>query len=151
MGKMTSFLAATLLTAGFCAGMGTAAVAAGHSNPVDRVSNPEALEFSNVEVSRRDLREPFVRDGVVIAPEIFSTITPGLGQAQVQSTLGEPLRKHNAQGLVWNYNFKFKLPQSQNFMVCQYEVMFDEQQLVRDTVWRRRQCQELAGNQSAAN
>lgn len=149
MGNTKSFIAATLLTAGFYAGMGTAAFAAGQSNPVDELSNPDARDFTDVEVSRQDFNETFVRDGVVIEPERFATIKPGLAQPQILPLLGEPLRQNNSQGLVWNYNFKFKLQQSQNYIVCQYEIMFDEQQVVSDTVWRRRQCQDLAGSQPA--
>lgn len=150
MGKTTSFLAVALLASAFCADMDSVALAAGHSNPVDQLSNPGALDFTDVEVSPGNLNKAFVRDGALIGPGVFATIKPGLAQADIRSTLGEPLRQHNARGLMWSYNFKFKLPQSQNYLVCQYEVMFDEQLLVSDAVWRRRQCQQLAGSEAAA-
>lgn len=144
MGRMTSFLAIALLATGFCAEMNSTAVAAGHTNPVDRVSNPGAVDFDDVDVSLRNLSPSFLRDGVVIDRSIFTTIVPGLTQANVVATLGAPLRRQNSRGTAWSYNFKFQMPQSQNYLVCQYEVLFNKQQLVSDTVWRRRQCQQLA-------
>ncbi len=142
MGKTTSFVATALLAAGLCAGTVGAAFAK-ERNPVDRVSNQHALKYTNVAIAPHDMKEPFVRDGIVTEPKHFAMVKPGLTQTQIRAMLGEPLRQ---QGSQWDYNFQFRLPQSQNFMVCQYKVVFDAQQLVRDTVWRRRQCQQLAGS-----
>ena len=65
---------------------------------------------------------------------------------QVQALLGAPLTQASgSRGQEWDYNLKFRLPQSDNYLVCQYKVVFDEQQSVRESVWRRRQCQDLAG------
>jgi len=143
MGKKTS-LAAVLMAVIFASDASGIAYAAGQSNPVDRVSNPAALDYSKVEIAPQDMDEPFVRDGIVTEPQLFARITPGLEQTQVQSLLGAPLRRDGQQ---WDYNFQFKMQQSGNYLVCQYKVVFDEQQLVRDTVWRRRQCQQLVQEQ----
>lgn len=143
MDKKTSLVAA--LMAVICAsGASGIAYAAGQSNPVDRVSNPAALDYSDVEIAPRDMDEPFVRDGIVTEPQLFAKVTPGLEQTQVQSLLGTPLQR---VGQEWDYNFQLKMQQSGNYLVCQYKVVFDEQQVVRDTVWRRRQCQQLVGAQ----
>lgn len=146
MGRTPYLVAAALLAAG----VGGTAFAAGHSNPVDRVSNPSALDYTDVEISLRHLEAPFVRDGTVVEPGLFATIEAGLALAQVQSILGEPLRKRGSQGLEWDYNFQFRLPQSQNFLVCQYKVVFDKHERVREAIWRRRQCQQLARAESGA-
>lgn len=141
MGKNSTFVAAVVLAAGVGIGISQAAVAAGQSNPVDHVSNPTSLDYTDVEIAPRNLDEPFVRDGVGADQQVFSAIAPGLEQAQVETLLGAPIRQSGAE---WDYNFKFKMQQSQNYLVCQYKVVFDEQQRVSDTVWRRRQCQQLA-------
>ena len=143
MGKTTSFVAAAMLATGLWASTGATAFAKGPSNPVDRVSNPRAFDYPNAEIGVRDMKELFVRDGIVTEPQLFATVKAGLTQTELRSMLGEPLRQ---QGARWDYNFRLKMPHSENFLVCQYKVVFDEQQLVRDTVWRRRQCQQLAGN-----
>lgn len=143
MGKQTS-LAAALMAVICTSGASSIAYAAGQSNPVDRVSNPAALDYSDVEITPRDMDEAFVRDGIVTDPRLFAKITPGLEQTQVQNLLGAPLRRN---GQEWDYNFQLKMEQSGNYLVCQYKVVFDEQKRVRDTVWRRRQCQQLAGEQ----
>lgn len=141
MGKNSSFFVAAALVAGLAAA-GSPAIAAGQSNPIDRVSNPGALDYTDVEIAPRKLDEPFVRDGVVTEPQRFTAIASGIGEAQVQALLGTPIRR---SGQEWDYNFKFLMPQSHNYLVCQYKVTFGDDHRVRDTVWRRRQCQQLVG------
>ena len=145
MGKTTSFAATALLATAFVIGTSNQAFAAGQHNPVDSVSNPTALDYTNVEIAPRDMDRPFVRDGIVIEPQLFTRITRGLEQAKVQAALGVPLRQ---QGQEWDYNFKLKMRQSENFLVCQYKVVYDENHLVHETVWRRQQCQQLANSKS---
>jgi len=136
-----TFALAAVLAAALLAGC-----AAGHRNPVDPVSNAGKLDFSDVLARRPDFREPFLRDGVVTQPERFRAIKPGLPQAQVQAALGQPLSQRNGPGgTEWDYDFKFRMPQSGNHIVCQYKVLFDDGQAVRDAVWRRQQCLDLAG------
>ena len=38
----------------------------------------------------------------------------------------------------------FVMPKSENYLICQYKVVFDTDRLVRETVWRRRQCSQIA-------
>ncbi len=114
------------------------------NNPVDPVSNPEKLSYHDVEARRPDFKEPFLRDGVVSRPERFHEIKPGVSQAQVLAVLGQALKtQRGALGTEWDYHFKFQMPQSANYLVCQYKVVFDDSQAVRSAVWRRRQCLDL--------
>lgn len=143
MSKTTFLVAAALLAIG----LGSSVMGIGFAaNPVDQVSNPAARDYTDVEISPQDMGTPFVRDGVVTDLQVFATIKAGLTQGQVHAMLGEPLRKQNSRRPEWDYNFRLKMQQSQNFLVCQYKIVFDERQLVRDTVWRRQQCQSLAGS-----
>ena len=119
-------------------------VAIGHHNPVDPVSNPHALDYSDVYMRHPDFDEPFVRDGIVSEPQRLRAIQAGLTEAQGVAALGQPLQVQDGPlGVEWDYDFKFLMPQSQNYLVCQYKVVFDDQQVVRDAVWRRRQCLDL--------
>ncbi|MBS0426681.1 MAG: outer membrane protein assembly factor BamE [Proteobacteria bacterium] len=132
------------LSAAVLAALLAGCVAGGHHNPIDPVSNQSRLSYADVHARRPDFKEPFLRDGVVSQSERFRTIQAGLPQAQVLVALGQPLKVHDgAQGAEWDYNFKFLLPQSENYLVCQYKVVFDSSQAVRDAVWRRRQCLDL--------
>jgi len=124
--------------------LGVATTAAARDNPVDPVSNPDKLSYRDVEARRPDFKEPFLRDGVVSRPERFREIKPGINQAQVLAVLGQALKQQRgALGTEWDYHFKFQMPQSANYLVCQYKVVFDDSQAVRSTVWRRRQCLDL--------
>ncbi|MFT4256646.1 MAG: OmpA family protein [Pseudoxanthomonas sp.] len=118
---------------------------AGHQNPVDKVSNPNALVFTDVEVDHDDFTEVFVRDGALTEPNHFRPLVPGLPQEQARAILGPPLRESDgSRGHEWDYNFKFVLEPSKNYIICQYKLVLDQAQQVREQVWRRRQCQLLA-------
>ena len=136
--KTTSSLVAPMLAAALlCA----AAPGGARENPEDPVSNPDKLSYSDVEAHRPDFREPFLRDGVASQPERFRAIRTGLAQAQVLAMLGQQLtQRGGTNGTEWDYNIKFRMPHSGNYLVCQYKVVFDGSQAVRDAVWRRRQC-----------
>lgn len=123
----------------------TAALAQVRSAPYDKVSNPEDLSYWDVDARRPDFAEPFLRDGVVAQPQRFREVTAGLPAGQVQAMLGQPLEETNGKrGVEWNYNFKFRMPDSENYLVCQYKVVYDDAtETVSETVWRRRQCLNL--------
>ena len=145
MGKTTSSTMAIVLAALPIIATGSIAQAR-QSNPVDTLSNPAALDYGDVEIGPREMHEPFVRDGAVAGPKLFGAITPGLGQPQVEAALGAPLRR---KGREWDYQFQLRMPQSANYLLCQYKVVFDDRLLVRETVWRRRQCQALADDHAS--
>ncbi len=144
----TNHMSRLVLSLALAAG---ASSALARENPVDPVSNPNKLEYRDVDARRPDFREPFLRDGVVTQPAAFRQITAGVAAAQVQSLLGQPLRDaQGPRGPEWDYNFKFRLPQSSNYLVCQYKVVFDEgKTAVRETVWRRQQCLDLVSKAPA--
>lgn len=139
MKKTTSLPIVLLLAAGLS--LSSAAVA-GQPNPIDRISNPSALEYPDVEVRPEQMNPPFIRQGFVIEPERVRTIKPGVSEAEVRAALGDPLRGDGMPKGEWDYEVKFKMPQSQNFLICQYKVLFNADRLVRGTVWRRQQCKQ---------
>ena len=119
---------------------------AGNNNPVDPVSNPNKLEYTNVEVPYSALAPKFVRDGELDKSKRLSeAVKPGVAQAQVQALLGQPLKQTaGPRGQEWDYNLKFKMPDSENYMVCQYKLVVDEaKKQIEDAVWRRKQCMDI--------
>lgn len=146
MYKLSAVIVATLLGLGV-----TAAPVLAQSNPIDRVSNPNALDFTDVEVSPQEMNPPFVRHGLVVEPQRLASIGTGISGADVTAALGEPLRKYGVRDAEWDYDVRLKMPQSDNFLICQYKIVFDQQDLVAETVWRRRQCAQIASQQSAAS
>ncbi|RYX96002.1 MAG: hypothetical protein EOO28_09660 [Comamonadaceae bacterium] len=121
-------------------------------NPVDPVSNPNKLEYRDVEARRPDFKEPFLRDGVVSQPGRFKQVSAGSAAMQVRDMLGQPQREASGpRGREWDYNFKFRLPRSENYLVCQYKVVLnDGGQTVRETSWRRKQCSDLVAKAGGA-
>lgn len=141
---MRSLIVAALLMGGQTL---YAASAASQDNPIDPVSNPNSLEYDNVAAGPSEMGPPFLREGVIIEPQRMAMIRPGASQAAVRSALGEPLSRDDPRRGDWDYDLKLMLPQSQNYLVCQYKVRFDENQRVRETIWRRRQCERLAAGE----
>ncbi|MDN5843969.1 MAG: outer membrane protein assembly factor BamE [Alcaligenaceae bacterium] len=139
--------ASALLIGGLAAGAAHA-----RSNPVDLVSNPDRLDYSNVEMDVPDYDVPFKRDGYVKDPAVFRQITEGLPAAKVQALIGPPLEKTDESGgSEWDYQFAFVLPRSENHIICQYKVVFDGQKQVEEAVWRRRQCQDIVQGTTAGH
>lgn len=149
MRKITSSFTTLGLMAGFSLSS-AGALAAGQSNPVDRVSNKNALEYADVEVRPDEMNPPFVRRGLVVDPQRLTQIRAGLSEAEVRSALGDPLSNGRSRAREWDYDIKLKMPRSQNYLICQYKVVFDAQRAVSATVWRRRQCEQLAQSQPAS-
>ncbi len=132
------------------AGLLATGAAQARSNPVDPVSNPNGLDYSDVHMTTPKYDEPFQRDGVVFRPGMFTQISAGMPGAAVESLIGKPLSEEaGRRGREWNFNFKFFLPQSRNYLVCQYKVVLGADQKVLETVWRREQCLDIVSTASA--
>ena len=141
MFESTFRLSTLVLAAAACIAMPAVA----RDNPEDAVSNPDKLQYSDVNMRYADMKKDFVRDGVLAEQlEGVRAIQPGMPQDKVKQTLGVPLTQTTGpRGQEWDYNFKLRQAQSGNLLVCQYKVVFDEAGAVRESVWRRRQCQQL--------
>ena len=144
MNKVTRASASATLLAFLV--VGTAPVLA-QRNPVDPVSNPKSLDYTDVGVSPKEMNPPFVRRGQIIDPAQLDGIKVGATRDAVRATLGDPIRVDGKAS--WDYDVQLKMPQSRNYLVCQYKVVFDADEVVRETVWRRRQCMKLAEEQTA--
>lgn len=140
----TKLIVAALLMGGL--GVGTAQ-AKGDYNPVDQQSNQQELRYDDVGIAPEDMKPIFVRDGIVRDPAGFRAVAVGLSEEEIEAMLGAPLTKANDE---WDFNFKFAMPQSDNYLVCQYKVRFDAEKKVEAGVWRRRQCEALVNAAPAA-
>ena len=149
--KSTAVLNVLRLAALASAVLATATTVAAHTNPVDSVSNPQKLEYQDVEARRPDFAPPFLRDGVVNDPYLIKQIVAGTTLEQVVTAVGQPLKKSSGKsGTEWDYNLKFLLPASENYMVCQYKLVMDDgKQVVEQAVWRRSQCKDIVDSASA--
>lgn len=143
--------AARKLIVAVLAGGALAATGCAHNNPVDPVTNPQGLEYADVDMEIPEYDATFARTGTLVRDtSLFNRITPGIPAAQVKQLLGKPRRITSGKlGKEWNYNFTLVMPVSENYLVCQYKVVFDDKQRVRETVWRRDQCLDVV-QQTAA-
>lgn len=117
-----------------------------HINPVDEVSNPQKLDYKDIEVRRPDFSEKFLRDGIIDQPQRLQKLQKGISINQALRLLGQPInRKIGKNGDEWDYNIKLKMNDSENYIVCQYKIIVDENnKVIENTVWRRKQCLNIA-------
>ena len=152
MNPMQTLIARTRRPLGGLALALLAAAAAAHTNPVDLNTNPQKLDDQDVEARRPDFADPFLRDGKIDQPQRMKQLGAGASTQAVLAALGEPVKKGSGKlGTEWDYNLQFKMPRSQNYLVCQYKLVVDEaKQVVNEAVWRRRQCLQLVNGEYAA-
>lgn len=130
------------ILAGVLAGALLAPLAAGAQSRSSAPDiNPHGLEYSDVTMDLPDYDEPFQRDGRRRPTADILAVTPGTESARVRDLLGEPLSTGSGErGPEWNYNLKLDLA-DEDFIVCQYKVVFEaDGRTVRETSWRRYQC-----------
>lgn len=101
------------------------------------------LDYSDIQMTRPDFDEPFQRDGRVTPMADVVQVLPGVDGDQVRALLGNPIRTgHGALGPEWDYDLKLRLA-DEDFIVCQYKVVFDARnEAVVETQWRRYQCRD---------
>lgn len=117
-----------------------------------QASAPPALDYSDISMARPDFDEPFRRDGRLVPVSRIVQVAAGATPDQVRELIGDPLQTgHGAGGPEWDYNLKLDLA-DEDFIVCQYKVVFDARsEVVVATQWRRYQCRDaIATHQASA-
>lgn len=141
------------ILAGLMAVVMASAASAAHAQSPSRAPdiNPHDLQYSDVVMEVPDFDEPFQRDGRPVPPARILQVKAGVDAADVRRLLGEPLGGGDgSRGPEWDYNLKLDLA-DEDYIVCQYKVVFDEAvQQVRETSWRRYQCRLAFERLSAA-
>lgn len=101
------------------------------------------LDYDDVHMARPDFDEPFQRDGRTTPPAQVAQVVAGTSADRVRALIGEPLATgQGARGPEWDYNLKLRLA-DEDFIVCQYKVVFDARsETVTETHWRRYQCRD---------
>lgn len=115
------------------------------ANPIDPVSNPKRLDYPEVHMNLSDYDEPFQRNGLISQPEVFKQVVPGMVAEDVVALIGRPLNGGDmaTQDTPWDYNFTFRMRNSEHYIVCQYKVVFDQEHKVERGFWRRHQCLDI--------
>jgi len=125
-----------------------------HSTAVavdSRGANPHRLGYTDIKVDRPEFDEPFRRDGRLVPPASVLQVLPGRSADEVRGLIGEPVGTgQGARGPEWDYNLKLDLA-DEDFIVCQYKVVFDaDSEKVVEAWWRRYQCRDAMAAYEAA-
>lgn len=135
----------TILTSLLALGLLTPMAVDAQSRSSVEPFNPQGLDYSNVYLDLPDYDEPFQRDGRRVPAEQILAVVPGVKAERVRELLGQPLSTgHGERGPEWDYNLKLDIA-DEDFIVCQYKVVFEaDNETVRETSFRRYQCKLAA-------
>ncbi|WP_176475783.1 OmpA family protein [Halomonas salipaludis] len=96
------------------------------------------------EVSFPDLDSSYLDTGDFIAPEAIHRISEGQSKEQVRRLLGDP---HFNEGFFavreWDYAFNFYTGEGNEYITCQYKLLFDRDMRMSETHWHRPECADF--------
>jgi OOP family OmpA-OmpF porin len=88
-----------------------------------------------------DPKHAWLRSGTFPNPDNLRHVAPGVTKDQLYDLLGRP---HFGEGFVavreWNYLFNFRTGHGDEYVTCQYRVVFDGQQVARQFFWKPTGC-----------
>ncbi|RUR35020.1 outer membrane protein assembly factor BamE [Vreelandella andesensis] len=96
------------------------------------------------EIRFPDLESTYLREGDFVDPNDVLRISEGQHKDQVRLLLGHP---HFSEGIFgvreWDYAFNFYTGYANEYITCQYKLLFDREMRVTSTHWRNAQCPVL--------
>ncbi|CAH1043414.1 OmpA family protein [Halomonas sp. TD01] len=96
------------------------------------------------EVRFPDLDSTYLKTGDFVDPDDVLRISEGQHKDQVRLLLGHP---HFSEGIFgvreWDYAFNFYTGNGNEYITCQYKLLFDRDMRVKSTYWRDAQCPAL--------
>ncbi|MFC7370009.1 OmpA family protein [Vreelandella zhaodongensis] len=96
------------------------------------------------EVRFPDLDSTYLKTGDFVDPDDVLRISEGQHKDQVRLLLGHP---HFSEGIFgvreWDYAFNFYTGNGNEYITCQYKLLFDREMRVTSTYWRDAQCPAL--------
>lgn len=101
------------------------------------------------EISFPEQNDAWIEQGTYVNMENLRKIHPGVSKPQVFDLLGRP---HFGEGLfaVRDWNYIFNLPKGDGtYQVCQYQISFDKEMLIKSTHWKDQVCSDLVGGRQA--
>lgn len=89
-----------------------------------------------------DPASAYPKGGTFVSTENLHNVTPGLNKNQMYALLGTPQFSEGVFAVrVWNYVLNFH--RNGELVTCQYQVQFDDNMLVKQTVWSRPECEDF--------
>jgi outer membrane protein OmpA-like peptidoglycan-associated protein len=120
-------------------------LAAGCSTTASRSSdNAEGVSFPNPDRSS-------VPEGLFVNLENLRKVSPGMTKKQLYALLGHPRFNEGVVGVrKWNYIFNFrKSDGSGDYFSCQYQIVFDKQDLAEQFYWKPEACKAVLETRQA--
>jgi len=103
--------------------------------------------FSDLMLEPTQLSEQVLRPGKYTNVSDIHLLQRGQTAADVRQLLGEPsARTQNRRGPAWEYHVSLPIAGETGSLVCQLMVVFGADARVDEIVWRRPQCEALAGS-----
>ncbi len=111
---------------------------------VSTVYAAETLIYHDVEGTVADLGAEFLRKGGDMDLRNLEAVEAGVTSEFVNSAIGTPYYLYTLpKGEQWDYNINVPFTRDdENYLVCQYKVVFSPQKVVEETHWRRAICEQ---------
>lgn len=131
-----SRVAASLLTLLLASGCSMFGRSSG-PRPVVLNANPDAVQFPQKSTAT-------LKEGTFANVDNLRQMIPGLTKTQVYDLLGAP---HFSEGLFgvrqWDYIFNFRTGMGNEYLVCQYQIKFNQDMKTETGAWDKRECADV--------
>ncbi len=105
---------------------------------------PVVKNTSASSVTFPDRESASFKEGTFVNLDNLRQMIPGLSKAQVYDLIGHPHFNEGVFGVhTWDYIFNFRTGKGNEFMTCQYQLIFNKDMLTEAGNWNRRECADF--------
>ncbi|MFM2345042.1 MAG: hypothetical protein RLZZ210_1655 [Pseudomonadota bacterium] len=88
-----------------------------------------------------EIKNSWMPEGDFVNVDNLRKVAPGLSKDQLYKLISRP---HFSEGIfapkVWNYIFNFRTGTGADYVTCQYQIKFDDKEIVKSTHWKDGAC-----------
>jgi outer membrane protein OmpA-like peptidoglycan-associated protein len=96
---------------------------------------------ANRQLNWPDVGTEWLKEGTFVNVDNLKQMAPGLQKDQIYDLLGRPHFLTGMWGVKeWNYLFNFRTGRGNEYITCQYKVLFDDDYRVESLYWREPTC-----------
>ena len=114
------------------------------------LAGPVSAHADDAAVTFPERDEAWLKEGTFPNVDNLRQMMPGLSKDQVYALLQEP---HFSEGFFgvrkWNYIFNFRTGKGNEYVTCQYQIVYDSNGRVKSTHWKEHECDALVAQASA--
>jgi outer membrane protein OmpA-like peptidoglycan-associated protein len=112
--------------------------------PAQAQAQMQAQQAPQRQISWPEVGKEWLQEGTFVNVENLKQMGPGLMKDQIHDLLGRPHFTTGMWGVSeWDYLFNFRTGRGNEYITCQYKVLFDGDSRVENLYWRDGRCAQL--------